>query len=245
LGSIPRAVAGAANPVPANGLPKGTAFVHDGAGATIGSTRARTAMLDGPLVFVDVDTQRDFLEPEGALFVPGSEAILENLARLTDFARARGIPILATSCAHTPDDVDEIARFGPHCMAGTWGQERVEQTAWQGGHVLGPSEAHSGEMPAHLTIEKRAYDVMTHPEAARLIACYNRDRPTFVVYGVATDFCVRAAVEGLLGLDCKVAIVIDAIRAIDVEHEADVLAGLVRKGATLVLTEVVCGESSG
>ena len=36
-------------------------------------------MLEGPLVFVDVDTQRDFLEPTGALYVPGSTEILANL----------------------------------------------------------------------------------------------------------------------------------------------------------------------
>ena len=55
-------------------------------------------MLDGPLVFVDVDTQRDFLEPDGALAIPGAEAILPNLARLTAFARRQGIPVLATAC---------------------------------------------------------------------------------------------------------------------------------------------------
>ena len=38
-------------------------------------------MIDGPLVFVDVDTQRDFLDPAGALFIPGSEVILAKLAR--------------------------------------------------------------------------------------------------------------------------------------------------------------------
>ena len=62
------------------------------------------------------------------------------------------------------------------------------------------------------------------------------------MYGVATDFCVKAAVEGLIGLGCKVAIVVDAIRAIDVVRESDVLAGLVARGAELVLTEVVCGN---
>ena len=45
-------------------------------------------MLDGPLVFVDIDTQRDFLEPSGGLFIPGSEPILAQLGRLTDFAPA-------------------------------------------------------------------------------------------------------------------------------------------------------------
>ncbi len=40
-------------------------------------------MIEGPLVFVDIDTQRDFLDPAGVLFIPGSEAIVPNLARLT------------------------------------------------------------------------------------------------------------------------------------------------------------------
>ena len=39
-------------------------------------------MLEGPLVFVDIDTQRDFLEPTGALYVPGSAEILAQLGRL-------------------------------------------------------------------------------------------------------------------------------------------------------------------
>ncbi len=81
--------------------------------------------LDGPLVFVDVDTQRDFLEPSGALFIEGSPAILANLARLTHFARDRGIPVIATACAHTSDSA-EFATFAPHCLIGTTGHERVK-----------------------------------------------------------------------------------------------------------------------
>ena len=111
-------------------------------------------MLEGPLVFVDVDTQRDFLEPTGALYVPGSWAILANLARLTAFAKRHGVPVLATACAHEEDDA-ELALFPPHCLAGTAGQRRVEATAWPGGVVLGPEARHSGDLPPHLTIEKR------------------------------------------------------------------------------------------
>jgi nicotinamidase/pyrazinamidase len=207
-------------------------------------------MLAGPLVFVDVDTQRDFLEPAGALFVPGSEGILENLARLTDFARRYAIPVLATACAHTADDVEEIAQFGPHCMAGTPGQTRTAATAWPGGLVLGPAgrwevgvATGANTLPAHLTLEKRAYDVFSHPEADRVVARYNHDRPTFVVYGVATDCCVKVAALGLLRRGCKVAVVVDAVRAIDTDHEAEVLAELTAAGALLTLTDVVCDES--
>lgn len=199
----------------------------------------------GPLVFVDIDTQRDFLDPDGALYLPDSSGLLVHLARLTEFARSHGIPVLATSCAHTEEDTEEIARFGRHCMVGTPGQGRIEATRWPGGEVLGPSgpfplEAGT-ELPAHLTLEKRDYDVFTHPESDRVVAAYQRESPTFVVYGVATDFCVRAAVLGLLARGCKVTVVVDAIQAIDVEHEAEVLREFTEAGAELTLTEVVCG----
>lgn len=198
-------------------------------------------MLAGPLVFVDVDTQRDFLEPTGALFVLGSEGILGNLARLTGFARERGIPVLATACAHAPDDV-EMAEFGPHCLAGTAGQLRVDATAWAGGHVVGPAERFGGDVPAHLTLQKRQVDAFEHPAADALVALYNRERPTFVVYGVATDYCVKAAVLGLLERGGKVAVVVDAVRAIDADRESEVLADLIQRGALLTLTDVVCDD---
>ncbi|MCA1686659.1 MAG: isochorismatase family protein [Planctomycetia bacterium] len=200
-------------------------------------------MLQGPLVFVDVDTQRDFLEPDGALYVPGSEGILGNLARLTGFARRHAIPVLATACSHSHDD-PEIARFGPHCMAGTPGERRVSATARDGGTVLGPSGRYSGSIPAHLTIQKRELDVFRHPEADLVVALYQRDRPTFVVYGVATEYCVAAAVLGLIDRGGKVAVVADAVRAIDAGREADVLTGFTRRGTLLTLTDVVCDEDS-
>ena len=56
------------------------------------TTRSTSLMLDGPLVFVDVDTQRDFLDPAGALFIPGSGVILPNLARLTGLRPGPGHP---------------------------------------------------------------------------------------------------------------------------------------------------------
>jgi nicotinamidase/pyrazinamidase len=196
-------------------------------------------MIPGPLVFVDIDTQRDFLEPDGALYMPGSEAILANLSRLTEFARSRGIPVLATACAHTPED-EEMRIFRPHCLLGTPGQERVAATAWPGTRVLQADEPLRGDLPLHLTLHKLQYDLFSHPDADRLITLYNRDHPTFVAYGVATDYCVKAAVTGLLDRDCRVALVLDAIRAIDAAAEPEILTEFARRGVLLTLTEVVC-----
>ena len=196
-------------------------------------------MLEGPLVFVDIDTQRDFLDPAGTLYVPGSTEILPNLARLSRFATKHHIPILATACAHHDDD-PELTRFPFHCMVGTIGQERAEATACPHSVVLSPEDHLDGPLPPHLTLQKRELDVFSRSDAVDLVARYNRDRPTFVVYGVATDYCVLVNVDGLLKHRCRVAIVIDAVRTIDSSAEASVLTDLARRGVLLTLTAVVC-----
>jgi nicotinamidase/pyrazinamidase len=195
-------------------------------------------MLEGPLVFVDIDTQRDFLEPSGALYVASSQEILPNLERLTHFARTHAIPILATACNHAPDD-PELDQFPPHCMTGTLGQQRVAATACTDSRVLDLADRLMGELPAHLTLMKREFDVFSRQDADDLIEQYNRSAPRFVVYGVATDYCVRAAVEGLLARDCHVAVVADAIRAIDLAKEADLMTAWAQRDVLLVMTKVV------
>jgi nicotinamidase/pyrazinamidase len=198
-------------------------------------------MIDGSLVFVDIDTQRDFLDPGGALFVPGSTEIIPNLARLTQFARQHGIPILATACAHTADD-PELRTFPPHCMIGTHGQGRVDATTVAGSYLLDDRSILPETVPAHLTLHKHEYDLFSHPLAHELIGRLRAGRPLFVVYGVATDYCVRAAVDGLLDRGCRAAVVADAIRAIDTMAESEVLTGFARRGVLLTLTAVVCDD---
>jgi nicotinamidase/pyrazinamidase len=201
--------------------------------------RSNFDILPDRLVFLDVDTQRDFLEPSGSLYVPQSTGIVPNLARLTEFAIKNDIPILATACAHLPDD-PELTQFPPHCMAGTPGQERVAATNDPDSIVLDIGDRLSGELPRHLTLLKRELDVFSRLDAGDLVARYNQDQPTFVVYGVATDYCVRAAVEGLLVRKIHVAIVADAVRAIDPTVEAELLTNWARRGVLLTVTDVVC-----
>ena len=97
-----------------------------------------------------------------------------------------------------------------------------------------------GETPPHLTLLKRQYDLFTHPHADELIALYASGQPIFVVYGVATDYCVAAAVHGLLHRHCRIALVVDAIRAIDSQAEAGILTEFAGRGVLLTMTDVIC-----
>jgi nicotinamidase/pyrazinamidase len=211
----------------------------------------------GPMIFIDVDTQRDFLEPTGALYIPGAEQIVPNLALLSTYARTHNVPILATADAHSLDEPDPEP-FPPHCLVGSAGQHRHDATRPpHPGHVLGlndrfdPSQHPHLSLPDHLTIEKRRYDVFSHPDASRVVAHYRRIAsaasggvdPTFVIYGVATDYCIRALVEGLLARNAHVAVVVDAIRAIDPAAEPILLTDWARRGVVLVRTERLCGSS--
>ncbi|MEW4568409.1 isochorismatase family cysteine hydrolase [Tautonia sp. JC769] len=193
-------------------------------------------------VFVDVDTQRDFLDPDGSLSIEGAAAIRPNLARLTAFARDQRIPVIATACAHDRDEPDPEP-FPEHCIVGTPGADRIEETDWPGSLVIGPDDHFEppSTVPEHLTIQKRRYNFFSHPEAARVISWYGRSEPTFVVYGVATDNCVACAVRGLRDRGYRVVVVTDAIEAVDPTASEAVLAEFDRLGVERTTTEAVCG----
>ena len=79
------------------------------------------------LVFLDIDTQFDFIDPSGALYVDGAENITGNLKKLTEYGTGNNIPIISTRDTHTPDD-PEFKDFPPRCVAGTHGQKKIEET---------------------------------------------------------------------------------------------------------------------
>lgn len=195
---------------------------------------------DMNVVFVDIDTQRDFLDPDGALYIAGSTAIRPELARLSKIARERRIPVVASACAHQPEDF-EIEPFPPHCVVGSKGQERIPETSRPETLIIDPDRtiAPPPRTIDHVTINKRYYDLFSNKSADALFAALGDFETTFYVYGVATDYCVKAAVEGLLERGRKVAVVVDAIRAVDSTAEPAILTEFVRLGSILTITSVV------
>jgi len=191
-------------------------------------------------VFVDVDTQIDFLFPAGALYVPGAGRLLPVIARLNHFAAERGIPVISTTDAHSEND-PEFRTWPPHCVAGTAGQLKPSATLLDHRSKLGSRPGAAVELAAQIVVEKQALDVFTNPNFRALLDRLAAAR--YVVYGVATDYCVRCALMGLLDAGKQVTVVTDAIAAVKPEDGARALAEFTARGGSRTTAGEL--ESSG
>jgi len=209
------------------------------------------------VLFWDVDTQHDFMKADGLLYVPGSEEIIPTLGKLTDYAHAQGIRILASSDDHVPghrelsDAPDWKETFPEHCMRGTPGQRKIPETALTNPLVIEPEEQdpadveervrkHKGDVLLH----KHWFDVFTNANIIPVLDALDPER--VVLYGVALDVCDRYAVEGLLRErpDTELWLVTDAVRAIHPEENEALLAGWAGRGVRMVTSdEVLAGNA--
>ena len=208
------------------------------------------------LVFWDVDTLYDFMRADGKLYVPGSEDIIPTLGALTDFAHAHRIPIIASADNHELTDAeisdhpDWTTTFPPHCVRGTTGQLKIGETALREPMVIEPEPEEPGALAdrirAHrgdFLLHKRTLDVFSNANAQTLLRTL--DPAAIVVYGVATDFCDRYTIEGLLRHqpNADVFLVTDAIRAIRADEGERLLAGWRERGVHMVsAADVLAGR---
>jgi nicotinamidase/pyrazinamidase len=178
------------------------------------------------VILWDVDTQVDFMLPDGKLYVPGAEQTAPAMRRLVEAVRAKGLVHVASADDHelTDDEISEQPDFArtypPHCLRGTRGARKVPETEQEDPVPITltafPDRYLAGR---EFLLLKKSFDVFTNPNTDRLLDRLDPDE--VVVFGVATDICDDAAIRGLLERGRKVRFVADAARGL---NEADVVA---------------------
>jgi nicotinamidase/pyrazinamidase len=176
----------------------------------------------------DVDTQVDFMLPDGKLYVGGAEQTAPAMKRLVDAARSAGIPHVASADDHEltdpeiADDPDFTNTFPPHCLRGTRGAEKIPETAQEDPLPLALIPYPPGLVPGliegrrEILLLKKNFDVFTNPNTQAVLEAL--DPEEIVVFGVATDICDNAAILGFLQRGRRVRFVEDAARGIDEER---------------------------
>ena len=201
------------------------------------------------MILWDVDTQVDFMLPEGKLHVRGAEETVPAMRELVAAARAAGIVHVASADDHelTDDEISEEPDFQttypPHCLRGTRGARKIPET--------------EQEDPVPITLEplperyldgreflllKKNFDVFTNPNTERLLEHLAPDE--IVVFGVATDVCDDAAIRGFLERGRAVRFVEDAARGLDEGRVATCTAAWRERGVEFTTVAEVVGRFS-
>jgi len=170
------------------------------------------------VVFWDVDTQIDFIEPTGKLYVSGAEKIKANLAFLTEMGASGGC-LSGSVDAHTPNDM-EFREWPEHCVIGTPGQHKIPESTVNC-TLFVPSVKLSIEQLSEVAayegqviFEKQDTDLRTNPNVKPYMDLIRPE--IIVIYGVVTEICVDLAVNFFArDLGCETVVVVDAIKEID------------------------------
>ena len=198
------------------------------------------------MVFWDVDTQLDFMQPQGKLYVPGAETIIPKVSDVRRFALENGYSIIADVDWHSLQDdeisdaPDFIRTFPPHCMAGEPGSERVGflgklpieyvQIDRMSDEAL---RTLTTKKQFHIVIRKNSLDVFSNPNTDHLVELIAPKQ--VVVFGVALEFCVYYVVRGLSRFaGVKLCLLQDVVKGLGVRPEQEMLDEFKQMGVEIV-----------
>jgi nicotinamidase/pyrazinamidase len=213
-------------------------------------------------LLVDVDVQHDFCDPNGALHVPGSPN--DRFRALVSWAVARGVRIVGSVDSHAWDAWEfassptvgpggEKPNFPDHCVKGTAGWLKLPGTLPPRfrflpnvpdapiGDVIG--ELLRGDTQA-VYFEKEVYSLFANPLAEKFLRSYVTMLPAppeLFVFGVATDYCIKAAALGLAERGYRTAVLTDAIAGITPEGTRAALDAMTAAGVRLTTTAEILG----
>jgi nicotinamidase/pyrazinamidase len=178
------------------------------------------------MLFWNVDTQNDFVDPSGKLYVKDAELLKPVWAELTKFAQRHKIKVINTADYHYihSKEIDEApdfeTTFPSHCLAGTTGAEFIKETNptepiifdWDKTYDI---MASSVDLPNYrnIVIRKDAFDVFSGNKITESLLLLLKPE-VVVVYGVTTNICVDHALKGLKKHVKKVVVLTDAIKEI-------------------------------
>ncbi|MCA9478425.1 MAG: isochorismatase family protein [Nanoarchaeota archaeon] len=174
------------------------------------------------IIFWNVDTQYDFMRPDGKLPVEGAQSIEPNLEKITKYAMDHNLQVVNTRDWHTKEDAeisntpDFVATYPEHCMAGTIGADYVPATKPMSSQVVDLEDVAETDLKKisdyrNIVINKNKFDVYAGNKFTHTLVDI-LDPAAMVVYGVATNVCVDQAVMGHRNKGIDVYVIEDAIK---------------------------------
>ena len=192
-------------------------------------------LYDPSTALIVVDLQNDFADPEGTLSVADGDALLPFVNVAIREARAAGALVAYTQDwhpAHTPHFAQDGGVWPVHCVMDTWGAALHPDLTVAGPIVRNGSHGEDGYSGFSMRDPVSGATVSTELEGLLRPRGIRR----IVVCGLATDYCVAATALDAAALGFETSVLLEGIRAVDLEpgDGARALEGLADAGVTLV-----------
>jgi len=215
------------------------------------------------MIGMDIDTLYAFMTEGNILYKPETEGIKSNLRLITSELQRRGIKILSCNDKHFGDEAHKLQEseltvnggpFELHAEVNTKGADKIPETLLSQDVIYVPNEPlgclsidtfkNMMFRAKQIMIEKQSYDVF-----------YSKENPggnlnidtilnilgseDFFVYGVYTDYCIKATVLGLLARKKNVWIIKDSIVSFNVNSDDGdkALIEMSKLGARFITTD--------
>jgi len=178
------------------------------------------------------DIQNDFL-PGGSLAVQEGERIIPVLNDYIDRFSHRQLPVFATRDWHPANHCSFIRQGGPwpeHCIAGSKGAEFVTDLHLPVSVYI-ISKGTDLEREGYSSFSNRTFKAQLDNAGVRRL----------FIGGLATDYCVLNTVRDALNYHFKVFLLIDAIRAVNVQKQdgENAINEMIEKGAIPITLSMI------
>ena len=206
------------------------------------------------IISVEVDLLHDFMHPQGNLYVPEAIDIIPRVSRITKALEKKEVTRIMTNDLHFGNELEMAINGGDfplHAMHGLKGSLPIPETMPRdfirlltGLNTSCSIEYTKEQLTVMVSaeerkfiIEKQSYDMFSNPVAEKLIKLL--DVKWAIVYGVATEYCVKAAVEGLLERGITPFVILDAVKGITELGHDNALDDMRMRGARLISSNMI------
>lgn len=157
----------------------------------------------GKVALIVADMLRDFIEPQGALYV-GSQGreIIPFIVRKTEEIRVQGGVVVYVCDAHALDD-REFKYFAPHAVKGTWGAALIPELTLK---------------PGDYRVEKTRYSCFYNTDLEEILK--KEQVEAIEVVGVCTSICVMETVKEAFDRDLPALVYREGVADFDPEAHA-------------------------
>ena len=190
-------------------------------------------------VLVDLNTQRDFLDPVAKCRVRNGRKFVPAARRVVAWAKWNHVPVVSSVDCHRNGESPHDG-FPRHCVDGTLGQRKIPWTLF-GAHISIEGDS-TLAVPLDLFDEyqqvifrKRTHALFGNPKADRFLTQLRAKE--FVLFGVGLEFSVEPLALGLLARNRKVTVLADCCGYWSASEADLALRRMHAKGVDLVAVE--------